>query len=228
MTDSAVIESGDGHTFEAHFARPSGAPRGALVVVQEIFGANGHIRSVCDEFAADGWVAVAPSLFDRVERKVDLDYGPDDMVEGRSLRGQVSLEDSLSDIAAVADAAAVEVGSIQKVGIVGYCWGGSLAAAASVYLGHMFGAAVGYYGGQVVDLLEMKPEVPLMLHFGELDAGIPLEDVARISAEWPEVPVTIHLGAGHGFNCDRRPSHHLEAATAARAATLGFFTEHLG
>ena len=229
MTDRTYLEAGDGHQFTAHVARPTGTAKGALVVIQEIFGVNAHIQSVCDRFAADGWIAVAPALFDRAERDVELLYTMENGAHGKSLREQLALDDCLADVAACADAAAAEVGSSSKVGIIGYCWGGSIAAAAACRLPHLFGAAVGYYGGQIIPLLAESPGIPLQLHFGELDRGIPLSDVDAIGAAWPNVPITVHEGAGHGFNCDLRPdAFHADASAAALAASMEFFAEHLG
>jgi len=227
MAETAMLEAGDGHSLGAHFARPSGRASGAIVVVQEIFGVNDHIQSVCDRFAAGGWVAVAPALFDRVERSTELDYDVDGVAEGRRIKDELGLEEALMDIAAAADAAAIEVGGTGRVAVVGYCWGGSLAAAASIYLGHMFGAAVGYYGGQVVDLLGESPQIPLLLHFGEMDAGIPLSDIESIRVAWPDVAVHVHQGAGHGFNCDQRASFHAGAADRALETTLQFVSTQL-
>jgi len=227
MTEIATLDAGDGHSLTAHFSTPSGRARGAIVVVQEIFGVNGHIQSVCDRFASDGWVAVAPALFDRVEHSVELDYDEDGAAEGRRLKGGIGLEEALTDIAASAEAAAAEVGGPERVGVVGYCWGGSLAAAASVFLGHMLGAAVGYYGSHVVDLVGQTPQAPLLLHFGELDAGVPPADVEVIRAAWPDVPIHVHPGAQRGFNCDQSASFHQTAAAAALETTFQFLSSHL-
>ncbi len=227
MTQATKLESGDGHTFDAHFVRPEGVPRGALVVVQEIFGVNAHIREVCDRYAAEGWVAVAPALFDRAVRGIELDYTAEGVERGLKLRSGITIEDTLMDVAAAAEAAATDVGGAERVAVVGFCWGGSIAAAAACRLGGVCAAAVGYYGGQITDLLDEQPEVPLLLHFGEVDRGIPLADVDRIRAAWPTVGVHVHGGADHGFNCDVRGSHHPEAAAHAAELTEQFLAATL-
>jgi carboxymethylenebutenolidase len=176
----------------------------------------------CDEYAAQGYVAVAPALFDRVERGVELGYQADDITAGRAIREKVSLEQALADVAA----AAKEVAGAGAIGVVGYCWGGTVAWAAATR-SRTFAAAVSYYGGGVPDLADEQPNCPVQLHFGEQDHAIPLAGVDRLKAVHPELPVYLYP-AGHGFNCDQRASYHAESARLARERTLAFLRQHLG
>ena len=212
----------DGHTLSVYRADPADTPRGAVVIVQEIFGVNGHIRAVCGDFAREGYVAVAPALFDRVERDVQLGYEPDDIARGRALRERVSLDDALADV----EAAAREVAAAGRVGVVGYCWGGTVAWVAATR-SRTFAAAIGYYGGGIPGLADERPNCPVQLHFGEHDQSIPLEGVAKVRAAHPELPVYVYP-AGHGFNCDQRAAYHAESARLARGRTLAFLREHVG
>lgn len=212
----------DGHKLGVYRADPAGVPRGAVVIVQEIFGVNSHIRAVCDDFAGQGYVAIAPALFDRVERGVELGYEPDDVTRGRGIREGVTLEQALADV----EAAAREVATVGKLGVVGYCWGGTVAWAAATR-SRTFAAAVGYYGGGVAGLAGEQPNCPVQLHFGEQDHAIPLADVDRVKAAHPDLPIYIYP-AGHGFNCDQRASYHAESARVARERTLAFLREHVG
>ncbi len=221
MGETITLHCSDGVSIGAWRATPGGKPRGGIVVLQEIFGVNAHIRSVADRFAAAGYLAIAPALFDRVERNVELGYDGADRERAMALRAKATLQDSMQDIAA-AVAAAKEAGS---VGIVGYCWGGELAwAAASRIEG--IAAAVGYYGGGIASMIGDKPRVPVMLHFGSRDKHIPLSDVEKIREAHPAVPVFVY-DADHGFNCDARASFDVAAAKVADERTLEFFAAHL-
>jgi carboxymethylenebutenolidase len=219
------LTAGDEHTFAAHRADPPGTPRGGVVVVQEIFGVNPHIQSVADGFAADGYQVVAPALFDRAERNVELAYAKPDVERGRDLRQQISLDDMLLDIAASVEA----VSAAGKVAVIGYCLGGSLAWLAACRL-RGIAAAVGYYGGMIAGHLGEHPRVPVMLHFGETDAGIPLSDVERIqaTADRALVEVFTYAGAGHAFNRDGNAAWHGPSAKLARERTLAFLRRHVG
>ncbi len=216
------LTAADGVAIDAYRADPAGWPKGGIVVLQEIFGVNAHIRRVADGFAAEGYLAIAPALFDRAKPGVELGYTSDDMPVGVALVGQVGHEKTMLDVAAAVRAAA-EGGT---VGVVGYCWGGSLAFAAACE-GTGVAAAVGYYGGNIAKSLDRRPTVPLMLHFGERDDHIPLSDVAAVRAALPEVPVFTY-DAGHGFNCDARGSYDKASAAAALDRTLAFLAEHIG
>jgi carboxymethylenebutenolidase len=203
-------------------ADPAGKPRGGIVVIQEIFGVNAHIRAVTDRFASEGYLAIAPAVFDHVEKGVDIGYDPDSRTRGMAVVGKLDFEQTLRD-AAAAVAVAKEGG---KVGIVGYCFGGSIAWAAAARLPDL-SAAVGYYGGRILAMSEMKPKVPTMLHFGEKDQHIPVAGVREFAAARPDLPVHIYP-ADHGFNCDHRESYDAPSAALAWTRTIEFFRKHLG
>jgi carboxymethylenebutenolidase len=222
MGKKVQLEAADGHAFDAYVAEPQGKPRGAIVVVQEIFGVNSHIRSVADGYAADGYVAVAPALFDRVQRGYESGYTQAEIQAGVGLKGKVSNDKALADTQAAIDYAR-EFG---KVGIVGYCWGGTIAWLAASRAKDL-AAAVAYYGGGVPELKDEKPKVPTMFHFGETDHSIPLDKAKAVAAAHPEV-TTYYYPAGHGFNCDQRASYHEASARQARSRTLEFFRKHIG
>ena len=240
MGQMITLTADDGHQFGAYRADPEGAARGGIVrggaarggivVIQEIFGVNGHIREVADGYAAAGYLAIAPALYDRAERNAELGYTQDDIQAGLKLRADIPLDRVLADIsAAAAVAGTAGDGSKMNVGTVGYCWGGFLSAASAVNLAGAVTASVGYYGGGIAaGLLDQSPRLPLLLHFGEHDHGIPLEDVAKVSAAWPEAAVHIYAGAEHGFECDQRPSYNAHAARLALSRTLRFFADHVG
>ena len=221
MGERIKLTCKDGQTIGAYLARPSGTPKGGMVVLQEIFGANQHIRNVADFYASQGYLAIAPALFDRVEPDLELGYTGDDPKKGVETRGTTELPKTLMDIEAAADA----VKEAGKVGVVGYCWGGTLAYAASVNLPGV-AAAVGYYGGGVAAMSDKKPRSPIMLHFGEKDHSISMADVEKVKANQPQIPVFVYP-AGHGFNCDERASYDKESADLARSRTLAFFEENL-
>jgi carboxymethylenebutenolidase len=212
------LTASDGHQLAAYEVHPEGAA-GSIVIVQEIFGVNDHIRSVVDRYAALGFRAIAPSLFDRVERGVELDYDAAGIEAGRAMAMEVRWEPAMLDIAAAVDAVA-ETG---PVAVIGYCFGGSLAWLAADEL--PIAAAVGYYGGQVVDFIDRAPKVPTMLHFGALDQGIPLDGVQRVAEAYPDVPVHVYEGAQHGFSCDARGSYHPLSATIALGRTVEFLLD---
>jgi len=218
-----TLTAEDGHRLAAYRAAPAGAPRGGLVVVQEIFGVNSHIKRVSDGFAADGYVALAPALFDRVERDYATGYAPADIERGRAVRGKLTLDQAVMDVrAAVRELAR----SHAKVGVVGYCFGGTMAWLAATRIDGV-AAAVGYYGGGIADTVQEQPRCPVMLHFGETDASIPREHWEKVRAQHPKLPVHVYP-AGHGFNCDERASYHAESARQARERTLAFFRQHVG
>jgi carboxymethylenebutenolidase len=222
MSEIMTLTASDGHVLKAYRAAPAGVSKGGLVVVQEIFGVNRHMRKVADGFARDGYTVIAPAVFDRAKKDVELGYGPDDIARGRELRGKVGDDNALRDI----EAAAKALRSAGKVGIVGYCWGGKLAWLAACRL--KLDGAVGYYGGQIIDHVGEKPKCPTVLHFGEKDTGIPLADVEKIRARHAGVTIHVYAGAEHGFNCDERASFNAESARVARERTLAFLAKHLG
>ena len=212
----------DGHGLSMYRADPAGEPRGGLVIAQEIFGVNSHIRAVCGDYAAEGYVVIAPALFDRVEPGIELGYQPDDVTAGRAIREKVSLDEALADV----EAAAKLVIGVGRIGVVGYCWGGTVAWVAATR-SRTFAAAVSYYGGGVPDLADEQPNCPVQLHFGEQDHAIPLAGVEKLQAAHPKLPVYIYP-AGHGFNCDQRASYHAESARLARERALAFLRQHVG
>ena len=222
MGSTVELVAADGFQLSAYRADPAGTPRGSVVVAQEIFGINSHIRSVCDGFAADGYVAIAPALFDRVRRGVEIGYTPEDIAVGRELKAAATSDQALMDIAAAQTA----VAGLGKTGIVGYCWGGLVAWLAAARLPG-FACAVPYYGGGMPDAIEEQPRCPVLMHFGEQDHAIPVAGVERLRAAHPAQQVFLYA-AGHGFNCDQRGSSNAEAAALARKRTLEFFRSHIG
>lgn len=223
MSESVTLKAADDHELSAYVARPQGEAVAGLVVVQEVFGVNAHIRSVADGYARDGFLAVAPALFDRVERGVELAYEGADLQRAMSFIPRLDVEKALLDIAAALAFAATATG--KKVGVVGYCYGGTLAWLAASRL-HA-AAAVGYYGGRIGNYAAEKLAAPVMLHFGKQDAHIPAEEVAKVHAAHPEVEIHWY-DAGHGFNCDARASFNPRAAQQARERSLNFLLKHLG
>ena len=208
---------------DAWRADPEGAPLGALVVVQEIFGVNPHVRSVADRFAAKGYIAIAPALFDPVERNVELGYDDAGMRRGIELRAQVGTDRAIAIVGAAAKLLQDEG---HRVGVVGYCWGGTLAFLANTRFGL---PAVAYYGGRVVDFLGEPLRAPMLFHFGADDAGIPPEAIAKIHLAHPQAPVHVYPGAGHAFNRDIDSTHyHADSAALALRRTLDFFAAALG
>ena len=221
MGETLKVTAKDGATISAYKASPSGKPKGAMVVLQEIFGVNHHIRSVTDRYAAQGYVSIAPALFDRVGKGIELAYTQDDVTKGADIRSKTKLDATLADI----EAAVKAVASAGPVAVVGYCWGGTLAYASACRLSGIK-AAVGYYGGGIAAMLDEKPKVPVMLHFGEKDKHISMDDVNKIKKAFPSMPVYVY-DADHGFNCDERGSHDKPSAEVALKRTLAFFDEHL-
>ena len=222
------LTSADGFVVPAWVARPEGAPRGAVVVLQEIFGVNSHIRAVTDRLAASGYLAVAPATFARVRAGVELGYEAQDMQDGMALKAAVEALPApgvMPDIQAAIDYAAAQSGC--KVGIVGFCWGGLLTWRAACTLQGL-AAAVPYYGGGMTSPAETarQPQVPVLAHFGERDHWIPLEGVQAFGRAHPQVQVHVYA-ADHGFHCDQRGSYDEAAALTAWDRTLAFFGQHL-
>ena len=221
------LRASDGFTFPAYVARPDGAPRGGVVVLQEIFGVNSHIRSVADGYAKSGYLAVAPSTFHRVKQGVELGYSQEDVQAGAALKQSV---ESLPAPGVLPDIQAAIQHAAQggKVGIVGYCWGGLLTWRAACLLDGL-AAADPYYGGGMTTPAESarEPKCPVMVHFGEQDHIIPMDTVEDFKRKHPEVEVHVYA-AGHGFNCDQRGSYNEQAAKLARERTLAFFAKHVG
>ncbi len=216
------LTASDGHRLGAYRAGPQDAKRG-LVVVQEIFGVNRHMRHVCDAFAAQGYAVVSPALFDRVERDVELGYEQADIQRGLSLRAKIAPEQVMADIEAAA--AALPQGA--KRGIVGYCWGGTVAWWGATR-SNSFAASSCWYGGGIAAAKDEKPRCPVQMHFGDQDHSIPMTDVEAIRAAQPGVEIFVYQGAGHGFGCEERGSFKADDAALAQKRTLEFFARHLG
>jgi carboxymethylenebutenolidase len=222
VSETIRLKASDGFELSAYVARPSGTPKGGLVVAQEIFGVNGHIRRVTDGFARDGFLTIAPALFDRIEPGIELGYSPEDIERGLELKSKSPSESALRDIEA-ARAAVAEAGS---VGVIGYCWGGFLTWISATRLSG-FSAAVSYYGGGIGSVAEEQPKCPVLMHFGERDHAIPLADVDKVRAAHQQgVEIHVYL-SGHGFNCDERESFDPDSARVARERTLRFLEAHL-
>ena len=216
------LTAADGHKLAAYRAEPAGKPRGGIVVIQEIFGVNSHVKSVADGYAADGYLAIAPAMFDRVQRGFDVGYTPEDIARGRELRPKISVDWAMKDAEAAVKAAA----GAGKVGIVGYCWGGFVAWMASARIPGL-ACAVPYYGGGILDNADIEPKVPVMGHFGEKDSMIPVDGVKKLAEKHKKHQIFIYA-ADHGFNCDQRGSYNAAAAKQARERTLAFFRQHVG
>jgi len=216
------LTASDNFQLGAYRADPAGSPKGAVVVIQEIFGVNHHIRSVCDRLAGEGYVAIAPSIFDRTTPNFQSGYTPDEIAEARKFVANPDWAAMLRDTQAAIDA----VKTVGPVGIIGFCLGGSVAFVAATRLTGLK-AAIGYYGGAVVRFADEKPKVPTQLHFGEKDAGIPLTDVETVKAKRPDVEVFVYPGAQHGFHCDERPSYDKASSDIAWPRSMEFFAKHL-
>ncbi|WP_298232637.1 dienelactone hydrolase family protein [uncultured Azohydromonas sp.] len=218
------LQALDGHRFDAFIELPQGRPRGALVVLQEIFGVNSHIRAVARGYAEEGYVAIAPPLFDRLEHGVELGYGEDDVKRGRELKAAAMAQQDLvlQDIAA----AIAEGAKHGKVGIVGYCWGGLMAWLSACKLDGL-SAAICYYGAGIPDQAALQPRCPVLMHFGERDHLIPQPQVQALTQARPEVQVHVYP-ADHGFNCDQRAAFEPESAALARRRSLDFLQQHVG
>ena len=220
MAEFITLSATDGHKFQAWWAPPQGKPKAGLVVIQEIFGVNSHIRDVTERFAKEGYLAVAPALFDRVQRNFETGYTEADVAKGREIMGKVDWDKALLDV----DAARASLSSLGSVGVVGFCFGGSLAWLAAARL--KFNAAVCYYGGRIAKDAKEKPLCPIILHFGTQDQNIPMSAVEEIKAAQPKVPVFMYE-AGHGFSCDQRGSFNKAAHEEAWKRTLQHFGRFL-
>jgi carboxymethylenebutenolidase len=219
MGQNIELSAGDGHKPAAYMSSPARTARGGIVVIQEIFGVTRHIRAVADQYAAAGFSAIAPALFDRVERNVDVPYT--DIAKGYGYMQKLKNEQVMLDVQAAINA----LSAAGKVGVVGYCWGGTMAYLAAARL--KVAAAVAYYGGGIDKYTVEKPHCPIMFHFGEKDAHIPLSAVEKIKAEVPDA--IFHLyPADHGFNCTDRASFEPASAKLALQRSLEFFHRHVG
>jgi len=223
------LTSSDGFTFSAYVAQPAGKPKAAVVVLQEIFGVNAHIKEVADGYAAAGYLAIAPATFARAKPAVELGYTPDDMKAGMTLKAAIEALPApgvMADIQAAVDFAAKTSGV--KVGVVGYCWGGLLTWRAAALLKGV-SAAVPYYGGGSTSMDERarQPHCPVMMHLSDCDDYVPMDTIPAFKAAHPEVEIHLY-SAHHGFNCDHRGAYDAASAKLAKERTLTFFAKHLG
>jgi carboxymethylenebutenolidase len=223
MGQTIRLKASDGHEFGAYEAKPEGEHRGGLVVIQEIFGVNQHIRKVTDGWAAEGYFCIAPSIFDRASPGFDRGYSPDDVEAGRKAAGEIGLDRMLLDVEAARAAAA----SAGKVGVVGYCLGGSLAWLSATRLDGVAAASC-YYGGRIVESASEKPSCPVQMHFGEKDQSITMESVEKIRAVVPSSVEIFTYPAGHAFNRDGGANWEAGSASRARERTLALFRKHVG
>lgn len=221
MGDQISIKMQDGFELSAYRSMPSAQSKGVVVVIQEIFGVNAHIREVADGYAAQGYSAIAPALFDRIERDIELGYAEADMGKGIELAFQgLEMAQTMKDLQSVVDYGAAQ----GAVGVVGFCFGGLLTYLSACQLNGV-SAASSYYGGGIAGVLDHQPKCPLIMHFGELDAHIPMTDVDKIKEANPRIPVHVY-DADHGFNCDHRASYSEQAAELALQRTLAHFDQH--
>ncbi len=216
------LNTSDGKQISAYVARPAAAAAAGVVVVQEIFGVNSHIRSVTDRFASAGYLSVAPAFFDRLQPGVERGYEDADIAAGRELAMALKPAEILADLNAAI--AWLRAAGCQKVAVVGFCFGGTVAwragSAANI------DAAVGYYGGGIYGMRDTPPRVPTMLHFGEHDHYIPIAQVKELTQQYPDMQIYVY-DADHGFHCDQRSSYDDKAAKLAYARTLEFLAQHL-
>ena len=211
------LKSHDGHELDAYAAEPKGKPRGGIVVVQEIFGVTDHVKRVADQYAAEGYKAIAPAMFDRIKRGITLPYSA--VQQGIAYMQQLEWPNTLADLEAAAEA----IRDTGSASVVGYCWGGTVAHVAASELD--LDAAVSYYGGGVVRMLDKHPQCPIMHHFGDQDGSIPIADVEKIKGTYPDAVLHVYKGAGHGFNCDERGSYSAADARVAFGRSIEFLRE---
>jgi carboxymethylenebutenolidase len=225
MGQTINLTAKGGFTLSAYEAKPAGKPRGGIVLIQEIFGVNHHIRNVADFYAKAGYHVIAPAHFDRAAKDVQLGYTEADIAKGRDFRGKLSWEQIRADVSAAAEA--LKTGGAGKLGIVGYCFGGSVAWMGATRTKY-FSGSVCYYGGQIAAFAEEKPNCPVQMHFGETDHAIPLSDLGKIRAAQGAMVELQVYPAGHGFHCDERGSYHEPSSKLAQERTLAFFKQHVG
>ncbi len=222
MGEFVQLHAADGQELSAYVSKPAGEPIAGLVVIQEIFGVNAHIRNVTDSYAKDGFLAIAPAIFDRMEPGLELGYEQQDMQKGISIAHKLDPQKMMLDIAAAMEFAATSTG--KKVGVIGYCFGGTLAWLAAAHINPA--VVVGYYGSRIAQNVGAKPTCPVMLHFGKNDTHIPVADVEKVQAAHPEVEFYWY-DAGHAFDCQPRPNYNPPAAKLARERSLAFLKKHL-
>ena len=222
MGQMISLTAADGHTFDAYKAEPSGTPKGGLVVIQEIFGINGQIRRTADYFAEQGYLAIAPALFDRVDKGIELSYNEDDFAKGRETRGKITDEFITNDIGA----AVKEASAAGKVSVIGFCFGGYATYIAACTVDGISAAMPFYGGGIAAKVGELKPKCPVQFHFGDKDAAIPLGDLQQIKDALQDSPLYVYDDSGHGFTCDDRDSFNPGATERAFARAQNWMSEH--
>ena len=222
MGKQFTLSASDSFKLGAYRADPAGTPKGGIVVIQEIFGVNQHIRKVCDDFAAVGYAAVAPALFDRTQKDFQSGYTPPEIEKARTFVAKPDWDAMMRDT----EAAMKELSSAGPVGIIGFCMGGTIAFLGATRLSGL-SAAVGYYGGRIVAFADEKPKCPVQLHFGEKDASIPMTDVEIIKQKRPDCEIYVYKDGGHGFHCDERGSFHKDSRDVAWKRTTDFFAKHM-
>ncbi|MFA7506450.1 MAG: dienelactone hydrolase family protein [Burkholderiaceae bacterium] len=223
MGNQIELTASDDHRFAAYVAEPKDAAHGAIVIAPEIFGINAHIRAVADDYAAEGFLAIAPALFDRVQRGFETGYEPEDIKAGIELMNRIDIADAIRDTEAAVEYAS----SAGRVGLVGYCWGGVIAWVGAARIDSL-SASVAYYGGGIPNYADEAPRCPLLCHFGELDTSPTPEQARDAVGRHAGIETHFYAGAGHGFNCDMRASYNAEAAKLARERSLAFFRKHIG
>jgi carboxymethylenebutenolidase len=213
------LTAADGHVLDAYLAEPKGKAHGGVVIVQEIFGVTGHIKRVADRYAAEGFVAIAPAMFDRIKPGITLDYG--EIQQGIAYMRQLEWPSTLADV----DAAASYVRDAGGTAVIGFCWGGTVAHVAASELD--FDAAVSYYGGGVAKMLDKEPQCAIVYHIGDRDHSIPVADIDKIKKAYPAATVYVYEGAQHGFNCDERASYSGAHASLAFARSIELLREEI-
>tara|TARA_B100000767_G_scaffold176193_1_gene164627 strand:+ start:418 stop:1104 length:687 start_codon:yes stop_codon:yes gene_type:complete len=213
-----TLTAKDGFQLTAYVVKPRGIPRGAIVVVQEIFGVNSHIQSICDRLAENGYVAIAPAMFDRIHPSFESGYTPEEVTQAKALMQSFNIETALLDL----EAARGQVATAGNVGIVGFCLGGSLSWLAATRLKGFSGAS-SFYGGMVQKFVTEIPKCPVQFHFGADDTSIPPDNYEKVQKQHPAAEFYLYKNAGHGFNCDQRNSYAPEPAAVAWDRTLTFF-----
>jgi carboxymethylenebutenolidase len=217
-----TLTAADHHQLGAYRAEPAGKAKGGMVVIQEIFGVNNHIRAVCDRLAGEGYKAVAPALFDRTQKDFQSGYTPDEIANARKFVANPNWDAMLRDT----DAAIKELKGAGPVGIIGFCMGGSIAFLSACRLAGL-SASVCYYGGAIAKFADEKPRCPTQMHFGEADQGIPMSDVEQIKKKRTDAEIYVYPVAGHGFHCDERGSFHSDSAKLAWERSMAFLAKHM-
>jgi len=222
MGQHVKLTTADAHTLGSYRAEPVGQPKGGLIVVQEIFGVNHHVRAVCDRLAALGYAAIAPAVFDRFVRDFECGYTPDEIAHARGYLGNLNFDHMMHDMTAAKN----ELNAVGPIGVIGFCMGGTAAFLAACRIPGI-AAAVSYYGGMIGKFADEKPKCPLQMHFGEKDESIPLTTVEEIKKKQPQAETYIYPGAPHGFYCDERASYRQEAADLSWTRTKDFLARHM-